>query len=237
MCINRYICGMFDVYGCVYRYFWYRKPHKDRTRITYRPTKILFRGKLSFGSFLWGLLGVCTKNQWGTLVGCFIVFSFLFQIWRRAAWPMWLFFAWDGWVETTFQFHFEHSLHAATCVCVCVSAQCQLFLSNPCHYHGKPGTSQLRCSTCISCLGFSQSQLRHLDRNWLMPKTTTWHFCIKKTHWIWVTPNYWRRLFSKFLEPLELEMTPDKVNPRLQLSSVIVFWLVVWNMFFPFSWE
>jgi hypothetical protein len=145
---------------------------------------------------------------------------------------MWLFFAWDGWVETTFQFHFEHSLHAATCVCVCVSAQCQLFLSNPCHYHGKPGTSQLRCSTCISCLGFSQSQLRHLDRNWLMPKTTTWHFCIKKTHWIWVTPNYWRRLFSKFLEPLELEMTPDKVNPRLQLSSVIVFWLVVWNMFF-----
>ena len=50
-------------------------------------------------------------------------------------------------------------------VFVCVSAQCQLFLSNPCHYHGKPGTSQLRCSTCISCLGFSQSQLRHLDRN------------------------------------------------------------------------
>ena len=29
-------------------------------------------------------------------------------------------FAWDGWVEATFQFHFEHSLHAATCVCVCV---------------------------------------------------------------------------------------------------------------------
>ena len=118
------------------------------------------------------------------------------------------------------------------CLCVCVSAQCQLFLSNPCHCHGKPGTSQLRCSRCISCLGFSQSQLRHLDRNWLMPKTTTWHFCIRKTHWIWVTPNYWRRLFSKFLEPLELEMTPDKVNPRLQWSSVIVFWLVVWNMFF-----
>ena len=106
MGINRYIYGMFDVYGCVYRYLWYRKPHKDRTRTdSYRPkycSVVNYRLAAFFG-VCWALPKI---NGAPTVVGGFIVFSFL---------------AWDGWVEATFQFHFEHSLHAATCVCVCVS--------------------------------------------------------------------------------------------------------------------
>ena len=164
MGINRYIYGMFDVYGCVYRYLWYRKPHKDRTRTdSYRPkycSVVNYRLAAFFG-VCWALPKI---NGAPTVVGCFIVF-FPFPDLTTCSVTHVIVFAWDGWVEATFQFHFEHSLHAATCVCVCVSAQCQLFLSNPCHCHGKPGTSQLRCSRCISCLGFSQSQLRHLDRN------------------------------------------------------------------------
>ena len=91
MGINRYIYGMFDVYGCVYRYLWYRKPHKDRTRTdSYRPkycSVVNYRLAAFFG-VCWALPKI---NGAPTVVGCFIVFSFLFQIWRRAAWPMRLF--------------------------------------------------------------------------------------------------------------------------------------------------
>ena len=121
MGINRYIYGMFDVYGCVYRYLWYRKPHKDRTRTdSYRPkycSVVNYRLAAFFG-VCWALPKI---NGAPTVVGCFIVFSFLFQIWRRAAWPMWLFL--HGTVGSkplsSFILNIVYMLlHVFVCVCV-----------------------------------------------------------------------------------------------------------------------
>ena len=172
------------------------------------------------------------------LVGCFIVFSFLFPDLTTCSVTMRLFL--HGTVGSkplsSFILNIVYMLlHVFVCVCVSPvpAFSCRILVTAM--------ESQVHHSCdardASHAWAFSQSQLRHLDRNWLMPKTTTWHFCIRKTHWIWVTPTTDAGYFQSFWSRWSLKWPLTRWILGLQWSSVIVFWLVVWNMFFFHSVE